>query len=109
MLIPGVILPQVKDSAFILIELYLVLPCPSLQPAKVPPKGCTALWVIGLSSQLCGISQLAEEAPASSSKFKDKLNTGPRIEPWRTSSSVTSLQLEPVPLIMTSGIQSNFN
>ncbi|KAJ7396420.1 hypothetical protein BTVI_145394 [Pitangus sulphuratus] len=70
--------------AFALVEFQTVPPCPCCKPVKVLLKGCTALWGISHSSQLCVIGELAEEASAPSSKsLMNKLNnTGPSIDPW---------------------------
>lgn len=50
-----------SPGAFPLVELWAGL-CPSLQPVKVPAKGCTALWGISHSSQLGVVRHTAQEA-----------------------------------------------
>lgn len=42
--------------------------CLFLHPVEIVLKGCTALWGISHSFQLCVIGEVTEEASASSSK-----------------------------------------
>ncbi|TRZ13307.1 hypothetical protein HGM15179_013797 [Zosterops borbonicus] len=66
------------------------------------PFRSTALWDVGHSSQIYVISKIAEEASAPSSKpsMNKFNNSGPSIEHWG-SPLLTSIRLNPVPLIAT--------
>lgn len=96
-LVPGVIIFQVQDSAFAFAEFQVLPLCSSLQPLKLPLKGYRAFCGIGHSSKICVIRKLAEEASGLSYKsLMDKLNsTGSSAEPWGT----PVIQLDPVAVV----------
>lgn len=61
-------IPQVQEPAFPFLEFQTAFLCPSLQTAKNFLQGCTVLWSISHSFQVCILSKLAAEASAPSSK-----------------------------------------
>lgn len=97
-------LPQAVLGAGLCICLWSVLGSSFLlifQPAEILLRGCTALWSIGHSSQLCVVTELEDASSPSSRSFINKLNNaGPSTEPLGTP-LVTGLKLDPVSMIMT--------
>jgi len=84
-MVPGVTPLHVQDFTFPFAELCEVPVSPFLQPVQVSLDDSTPTWCINCSSQLCVISQLAQDSIALSRSLMKMLNgTGPRLHLWGT-------------------------